>query len=159
MILLEKGFAISLIFVFCLDLKDLVFDKLLLILKTPLIFLSHHLLGTNGLRTVFVDLPHQVNSGQVLLAPFVFLKFPLLLTLNPCEILNQLLFGLFVFSFLKVELLQVNNFLSPSELLLLLNSLDLLFFSQGLAKHVSISLLLKPDLILSKDLLCVVMSD
>ncbi len=63
------------------------------------------MLGADGLGAVLVDLLHQVDACLILLAPLVFLDLPLLLGLEPGQVVDELLLGLLVFGLLHVELL------------------------------------------------------
>jgi hypothetical protein len=73
--------------------------------------------------------------------------------------LNQLLFSSLILSFLQVVLLEIDNLLSSSELLLLFRSLDHLFLGKGIVKHLSIPFFLELGLLTSELLLSLVMSD
>lgn len=159
MVLLSQ--SISLFSILCLSLhaSDFLIDDLLLIGDLPLFFACHHLLGTNGLCAVFVNLLHEVDTGLVLLAPFVFFQLPLLLAFEPGQVLNQLLLSFLVFSLLKVELLELNDFITSAKALLHLDALNFLLLVNGFAEHFSVAFLLNAELLLSKDLLSVVVTE
>lgn len=159
MILLGESFTHLLFFSFGLSACDFIIDNLFFVLDLPLFFFALHLLCADGLRTIFINLFHQVDASLVLLAPLVLLEFPLLLALKPCQVLDELLLGLLILSLLKVELLKVDDLLASSCLLLLFKSLYFLFAVDGLSEHVLIALSLSSKLVLLKNLLGIVVTE
>jgi len=104
-VLFSDGIAHSLLLLSSKISLHFIVYNLFFISKAPLLLSFHHFLGTNSLCSVFINLLHKIDAGLVFLLPFIFLKFPLLLALEPSQILNQLLFSLLVLGFLKVEFL------------------------------------------------------
>ena len=146
-ILLDDSFTHSPLLSLGLSASDFFLDELLFVLKTPFLFLSLHLLSSDSLCSVLIHLLHQVNTGLILFAPFILLNFPLLLRIEPSEIVNELVLRLLVLSLLHIELLKIDDFLATSRPLLLLKTFDFLFAADCGAKHYLVSFLLRAKLI------------
>lgn len=158
-IFLGNGITHFLFLLLGLRLHNFFVDNLLFMLDLPLILVGHHLLGADGLRTVLVDLLHQVDASLILLAPLVLLELPLLLGLEPGEVLDQLLLSFFILSLLKVELLKIDNLLSAAEAFLILELSDLLLACECLVKHNLVAFLLNSELLLTEEFLGLVVAD
>jgi len=95
----------------------------------------------------------------VLLSPLIFLKLPLLLAFNPCEILNKLLLGLLIFGLLEIELLKLDDLIASSEEFLFLDSFDFLLTVDCLREHVSVAVFLRLKLLLTENFLSLIVTD
>lgn len=146
-ILLDDGFTHSPLLSLGLGASDLFLDEFLFVLKTPFLLLCLHLLRSNSLCPILIHLLHQVNAGLILFAPFILLNFPLLLRIEPSEIVNELVLRLLVLSLLHIELLKIDDLLATSRPLLLLKTLDFLFAANCGIEHYLVSFLLRAKLV------------
>jgi hypothetical protein len=112
-----------------------------------------------SLCTVLIDLPHERDTRLVLLAPLVFLEFPLLLGLKPSQILDKLLFRFLILGLLQVELLKIDHLLATTKTLILFYLSNLLLTGQSLIEHNLIALLLNSQLLFTKKLLSLVVTN
>ena len=146
-ILLYDGIAHSPLLSLSVSASNFFLNELLFVLKTQFLFLGLHMLSSDSLSSILIHLLHKVDTGLILFAPFILLNFPLLLRIEPSEIINELILSLLVFSFLHVELLKINDFLATSSAFLVLKTFDFLFTADCGVEHILVSFFLRAKLI------------
>jgi len=158
-VLLDEIVSDLLLFGLGLNPLNLLVDKLLLVLNAPLLLIGMGLAGANRLGAVLVDLLHEIDAGLILLLPLVLPELPLLLALEPGQVLDQLLLGLLVLGLLVVVLLKIDDFLASTEALFLFHFLDGLLAADGPLEHLFVAGLLSLKLLLAKRFLGVVVPE
>lgn len=121
-------------------LGDRGFNFSLFFRPEPLELLLLGLLEQDVLFSGLVDILEQVDSGLLLSLPLGLPHFVLSLGLLLHELIDELLVGILVTLSLLVVLLQLDDFLSPLQLLGLLNLSKRFLTSDGCSKELLISL-------------------